>query len=96
METDVQALSHRLHSSKLEYLGLEAATSGFCRELSERQNVKIDLHCEGIPEELSSEVSLCLFRVLQEALHNAAKYSGVNEFEVALNGASHEIQTESA
>jgi PAS domain S-box-containing protein len=92
LETDVQALSHRLHSSKLEYLGLEAATSGFCRELSERQNVKIDLHCEGIPEDLSSEISLCLFRVLQEALHNATKYSGVNEFEVALNGASHEIQ----
>ena len=92
LENDVQALSHRLHSSKLEYLGLEAATSGFCRELSERQNVKIDFHCEGIPEELSSEVSLCLFRVLQEALHNAAKYSGVSEFEVALNGASHEIQ----
>ena len=92
LETDVQALSHRLHSSKLEYLGLEAATSGFCREFAERQNVKVDLHCEGIPEELSSEVSLCLFRVLQEALHNAAKHSGVNEFEVALNGASHEIQ----
>jgi PAS domain S-box-containing protein len=92
LETDIQALSHGLHSSKLEYLGLEAATSGFCREISERQNVKIDLRCEGIPEELSSEISLCLFRVLQEALHNAAKYSGVNEFEVALNGASHEIQ----
>ena len=92
LENDVQALSHRLHSSKLEYLGLGAATSGFCREFSERQNVKIDLHCEGIPEELSGEVSLCLFRVLQEALHNAAKYSGVNEFEVTLNGASHEIQ----
>jgi PAS domain S-box-containing protein len=92
LETDVQALSHRLHSSKLEYLGLEAAISGFCRELSERQNIKIDLHCEDIPEELSSDVSLCLFRVLQEALHNAAKYSGVTEFKVALNGAPHEIQ----
>ena len=92
LENDVQALSHRLHSSKLDYLGLEAATSGFCREFSERQNVKIDFHCEGIPEELSSEVSLCLFRVLQEALHNAAKYSGVSEFEVTLNETSHEIQ----
>jgi PAS domain S-box-containing protein len=92
LETDVQALSHRLHSSKLEYLGLEAAISGFCRELSERQNIRIDLHCEDIPEELSSDVSLCLFRVLQEALHNAAKYSGVTEFKVALNGAPHEIQ----
>ena len=86
LENDVQALSHRLHSSKLEYLGLEGAASGFCRELSEGHNVKIDLHCEGIPEELSSEVSLCLFRVLQEALHNALKYSGVDEFDVYSRG----------
>jgi PAS domain S-box-containing protein len=92
LENDVQALSHRLHSPKLEYLGLEAATSGFCRELSEGHNVKIDLHCEDIPEELSSEVSLCLFRVLQEALHNALKYSGVNEFDVSLAGTANGIE----
>jgi len=92
LESDVQALSHRLHSSKLEYLGLEAAASSFCRELSERHDVKIDFRCEGIPEELSNEISLCLFRVLQESLHNAAKYSGINEFEVAIVGAPHEIQ----
>jgi PAS domain S-box-containing protein len=92
LENDVQALSHRLHSSKLEYLGLEAATSGFCRELSEGHNVKINLHCEDIPEDLSSEVSLCLFRVLQEALHNALKYSGVLEFDVSLAGTSNGIE----
>ena len=92
LESDIQALSHRLHSSKLEYLGLEAAASSFCKELSEHQNVKIDFRCEGVPEDLSSEVSLCLFRVLQEALHNAAKYSGVNEFEVSLTGSAHEIK----
>jgi signal transduction histidine kinase len=92
LETDVQALSHRLHSSKLEYLGLAAATSGFCRELSERQNVKIDFRCDGLPEDLSGEVSLCFFRVLQEALHNAVKYSGVAEFEVSIEYVSHEIQ----
>ena len=92
LETDIQALSHRLHSSKLEYLGLEAAASSFCKELSERQNVEIDFHCDGLPEELSSEVSLCLFRVLQEALHNAVKYSGVSRFEVSVTGASRRIQ----
>ena len=92
LESDVQALSHRLHSSKLEYLGLEAAASSFCKELSARQNAKIDFRCEGIPEDLSSDVSLCLFRVLQEALHNAEKYSGVNEFEVSLTGSPHEIK----
>ncbi len=92
LENDVQALSHRLHSSKLEYLGLEGAAAGFCRELSEGHNVKIDLHCEDIPEELSSEVSLCLFRVLQEALHNALKYSGVDKFDVSLAGSSNGLE----
>jgi len=92
LERDVQALSHQLHSSKLEYLGLEVAVRGFCRELSERQNVKINLQCDGIPEDLSGEVSLCLFRVLQEALHNALKYSGVNEFEVSITCSSNAIE----
>jgi PAS domain S-box-containing protein len=92
LESDVQALSHRLHPSKLEYLGLEAAASSLCRELSERQNVKIDFRSDGLPEDLSDDVSLCLFRVLQEALHNAVKYSGVDEFEVSLEYVSHEIQ----
>ena len=92
LESDVQALSHRLHPSKLEYLGLEAAASSLCRELSERQNVKIDFRCDGLPEDLSDDVSLCLFRVLQEALHNAVKYSGVDEFEVSLEYVSDEIQ----
>lgn len=92
MENDIQALSHRLHSSKLEYLGLEAATASLCTELSERQNVKIDFRCDAIPEDLPSEVSLCLFRILQEALHNAVKYSGVSVFEVSLTGSPQEIE----
>jgi PAS domain S-box-containing protein len=92
LESDIQALSHRLHSSKLEYLGIEVAASSFCREVSERNNVKVDFRGEGIPEDLSSEVSLCLFRVLQEAVHNAVKYSGVEKFEVSLTGREHEIQ----
>jgi PAS domain S-box-containing protein len=92
LESDVQALSHRLHSSKLEYLGLEAAARGFCRELSERQNVKIDFRCEEVPEDLPRDVALCLFRVLQESLHNALKYSGVKKFEVSLTSVSNTIE----
>jgi PAS domain S-box-containing protein len=92
LESDIQALSHRLHSSKLEYLGLEVAASGFCRELSERQNVRIGFRCDGLPEDLSYDISLCLFRVLQEALHNAVKYSGVDQFEVSLECVSQTIQ----
>jgi signal transduction histidine kinase len=89
---DIQALSHRLHSSKLEYLGLEVAASSFCRELSARQNVKIDFRYGDVPGGLSDQISLCLFRVLQEALHNAVKYSGVDEFEVSFTGTPGEFE----
>lgn len=89
---DVQALSHRLHSSKLEYLGIVAAAKGFCKELSEQHNVEIDFSHMGIPRSLPKEISLCLFRVLQEALQNAVKHSGEQHFKVELQGTSSELQ----
>jgi signal transduction histidine kinase len=88
---DVRALSHSLHSANLEYLGLTAATSGFCKELSDQHNVTIDLRSEDVPADLSREVSLCLFRTLQEALQNAIKHSGSQRFQVSLRARSHEI-----
>jgi PAS domain S-box-containing protein len=89
--SDVQALSHRLHSSKLEYLGLESAASGFCKELSQQQGVEITFRSKDIPKKLPQEVSLCLFRVLQEALQNGVKHSGTRQFEVCLEGALNEV-----
>jgi PAS domain S-box-containing protein len=92
LASDIQALSHRLHSSKLEYLGLAAAAEGFCKELSAGQNVEIAFQSRGIPKDLPQEISLCLFRVLQEALQNAVKHSGARRFEVFLVGALNEIE----
>lgn len=89
---DIQALSHRLHSSKLDYLGLAAASRSFCRELSERHSVEVDFDSDNVSTNLSKDISLCLFRVLQEALQNAVKYSGVREFQVCLKGASNEVE----
>jgi signal transduction histidine kinase len=91
MGDDIQALSHRLHSSKLEYLGLTAAVAGYCKELSDRHGVEIDFHSEGIPKKLPHEISLCFFRVSQEALQNAMKHSGSRRFEVSLVGALNEV-----
>jgi PAS domain S-box-containing protein len=82
--SDVRALSHRLHSSKLKLLGLEAAAAGFCSELSDLLGLKIDFHAERIPKELPEDISLCIFRVLQEALQNAAKHSGSQRFQVLI------------
>jgi signal transduction histidine kinase len=89
---DVQALSHRLHSSKLEYLGIVAAANSFCKELSEQQKVEVDFSHTDIPRSLPKEISLCLFRVLQETLQNAVKHSGVRHFKVELRGTEGEIQ----
>jgi PAS domain S-box-containing protein len=89
--SDIQALSHRLHSSKLEYLGIAAACKGFCRELSNHEKVEIDFHADSIPKALSKEASLCLFRVMQEALQNAVKHSGTRRFKVSLEGLLDEV-----
>ena len=88
---DMQALSHRLHSSKLEYLGLAVAAAGYCRELSSQHEVEIDLHSEDIPKNLPQEIALCVFRVLQEALQNAVKHSGSQRIQVSLSHGSDAI-----
>jgi PAS domain S-box-containing protein len=89
---DVQSLSHELHSSRLDYLGIAAAIRGFCYEFSKQHEVSIEFTDRDVPADLPREISLCLFRVTQEALHNAVKYSGVSQYRVELLATSHEIQ----
>jgi len=91
---DVQSLSHELHSSKLDYLGVVAAIRGFCSEFSKQHKVSITFTDNNVPGHLSKDISLCLFRVTQEALHNAVKYSGMNQFTVRISGAANEVQLE--
>jgi PAS domain S-box-containing protein len=89
---DVQALTHELHSSKLEFLGIVAAIRGFCVEFSQQQQAAtIDFTFSSVPADLPQGVSLCLFRALQEALRNAVKHSGVQHVEVQLHGTSTSI-----
>ncbi|HEX8814507.1 MAG TPA: PAS domain S-box protein [Terriglobales bacterium] len=81
---DVQSLSHQLHSARLDYLGVSAAIRGYCIELGKQYSIDIRCMTEEIPAGLPRNVSLCLFRVAQEALHNATKYSGTRELAVNL------------
>ncbi len=89
--TGLQTLSHELHSAKLQYLGVSAAMRGFCQEFGEQQKVEIDFQTPDLRSPVPPETALCFFRVLQEALHNSAKHSGVRRFEVRLWGTSDEI-----
>jgi PAS domain S-box-containing protein len=80
----VQSLSHDLHSSQLGYLGFVGGMRSWCKEFGKRRGMQID-YSHNVRSTLPTEIGLCLFRVLQEALHNAAKHSGVKRIEVELS-----------
>jgi signal transduction histidine kinase len=81
----VHELSHRLHPAKLRLIGLVPALQGLRRELSQ-QEIEIKFTHENVPASLPEELSLCLFRIVQEALNNAIKYSKGRHVTVDLRG----------
>jgi signal transduction histidine kinase len=89
---DVQSLSHQLHSAKLDFLGVVTAIRSFCSEFSKQHQVSIEFTDRNVPKHLPKDISLCLFRIVQEALHNAVKYSGTNQFCVALSATEEQVQ----
>jgi PAS domain S-box-containing protein len=89
--TDVKASAHELYSPRLEYLGIPSVMRSFCEEFGEKKRVEIDFRSHDLPSLVLPDVSICLFRVLQEALHNGVNHSGTQKFSVQLWGASDEI-----
>jgi signal transduction histidine kinase len=88
---DVRRLSHNLHSSKLEYLGLVAAVKSLCNELSNHQELRIRFKHFDVPSSIPTKVALCIYRVVQESLSNVIKHSGAREVQVVLSGGHREI-----
>ena len=84
LAADVHNLSHRLHSSKLQVLGLKAALREVCRQVSHQHNVDIQLEADELSSKLSDDLSLCFYRIAQEALNNAVKHSHSPRIEVKL------------
>jgi PAS domain S-box-containing protein len=72
-------LAHQLHSSHLETLGLASAIQGFCTDFSKQHEIAVDFRETGISPQIPSNVSLCLFRIVQEGLQNVAKHSRTND-----------------
>jgi len=91
LANDIQTISRRLHASDLEYVGLANAAEGLCREVSAQHQVEINFKCDPALPQLPKNISLSLYRVLQEALQNAVKHSGVRTFAVELAGSASEV-----
>jgi len=91
LSSSVHNLSHQLHPSKLEQLGLVAAIGDLCRELAHDHGLKIEFTRGQMPPAISPDVAVCLYRIAQEALRNAIKHSGAQQAEVALRGTADAI-----
>jgi signal transduction histidine kinase len=81
---DLHTLSHRLHSSTLERLGLVPGVSALCKEFAASQGIEIDFQSDKVPPSVHPDVSLCVFRIVQEGLRNLKKHSGAVKARVRL------------
>jgi PAS domain S-box-containing protein len=82
---DLHSLSHRLHSSTLETLGLVAGVRAFCEEFEDLQEIQVEFTHENVPRAIPADVSLCLFRIAQEGLRNVKRHSGASSAKVHLD-----------
>jgi signal transduction histidine kinase len=92
VSSDLHDLSHRLHPSKLDFLGLVPSLTSFCREFSESHQLHVYFAHDHIPNQIPKDMALCLFRIVQEALRNVVKHSGATEANVELSGFSDRIE----
>ena len=91
ISSEVSALTQELHSPKLELLGIVAAMRSFCDDFRKIHKLSVHFRESCVPRDLSRAVSLCLFRIFQESLNNAAKHSGATEVDAELTGSADEI-----
>jgi signal transduction histidine kinase len=91
ISSEIHRVSYQLHPSKLDHLGLVAAARSLCRELATHHEIKITFRDKRCHDLLSKEVTLCLFRIIQESLRNVIKHSGGREATVVLTGAKNVV-----
>jgi signal transduction histidine kinase len=84
MSSDLHALSHQLHSSRLEHVGLVPALNGLCKELGVKYKIEVHFAAREFALSIPKDVQLCLFRVTQEALGNVVKHSQAKSAQVEL------------
>jgi len=92
VSSNIHGLSHQLHPARLDTLGLVGSLRGLCREFSEQYRLQVQFLSSDIPGQISKEVTVCLYRIAQEALRNVVKHSGATSAMVELSSNTKEIE----
>jgi len=91
MSSDVHQLSHELHPSKLQTLGLVAAIRSLCLDISYQHGIEVEFSPHGAAEKCGPDAALCVYRIAQEALHNVVRHSGASRAAVTLSRDKNEL-----
>ncbi|MGA1994398.1 MAG: sensor histidine kinase [Bryobacteraceae bacterium] len=80
----VRNMALLLRPSMLDDLGLIPALEWQGREVSRSSRIEVEVEAEGVSESLADETRICLYRLVQEALHNAVRHSGARNARVRI------------
>jgi len=85
VSSDLHSISHQLHPARLDLQGLVAAMGSFCREITNQHELQVEFLHHDVPAQIPTDVALCLFRIVQEALRNVVKHAKTTEAKVELS-----------
>jgi len=92
LSDDVRRISHDLHPETLQQLGLVLAARSFCRDFGSANEITIEFEEKGVPRLFPKDVSVCLFRIIQESLNNVVKHSNAASARVELTADNGELR----
>jgi signal transduction histidine kinase/ABC-type uncharacterized transport system substrate-binding protein len=91
LANDLRNLSHDLHPSTLRHVGLGPALEACCIEIERRYDVQVSYSAEGDLARVSNTAALCLFRISQEALGNAAVHGDPRHLSLSISASTHDV-----
>lgn len=89
--SDLHLISHRLYSAKLESLGLVPSLRSACEDFAKQHATRVDFLDKNVPKSLFPDTALCLFRIVQEGLHNIASHAKASKVTVRITGSAETI-----
>lgn len=88
----VRDLSQLLRPTLLDDLGLHQALLSHVRAYSKRTAIRAELVQQNMTEDLDSDLTICIYRIVQEALNNIAKHADASTCRVLLRGLPRSVQ----
>ncbi len=87
----VRSMALLLRPPMLDDLGLLPALQWQAREITRRSGIRVKIAAEGIPENLSDDLNTCIYRIVQEALHNVVQHAKAHNVRVTIHVADNRI-----